>query len=506
MCVTTRTGLLRNSILVVLLAVGGVGLLRAQGVRPAAPPVPDAFGYAVFDQDDLECGFDFVDIQASGDVVTFTASSAEPADDDGGAALALTIPFELYGELTASFVMSSNGYLAVASSLGVEDGGDFSNDASLPAIPNNAAGFPARVMVYHDDLSGFETGGTAYHQYFAACPRPSEAIGDETCTIFQWTDWTFSGGGDPFNFQAIIYHQSFEIVLQIRPGGSALSGATVGIQNAEATIASQYRPELPLTSDTAICFFEPRFPPGGLVADLDITKDDKVDTPVPEQSIGYAIGVLNRGPSPVAGAGVEDVIPASLVNCTWTCISSPGSTCAPAGSGDLDDLVDVEPGGWVDYVLICEIAGTPDTVMNTATVSVPGSVIDPQTANNSATDVAAITAGRVGDGAGLPGPDVLKVDRVGNQLVLSWGPSCLPSDADYEIYEGILGSYESHQPLDCSTDGQLTCFHALPAASTYYLVVPANFRFEGSYGFTSAGHERSVGVTTCLPQAIGSCP
>jgi hypothetical protein len=208
----------------------------------------------------------------------------------------------------------------------------------------------------------------------------------------------------------------------------------------------------------------------------------------------------------VAGAVVEDVIPVSLVNCAWTCTSSSGSSCAPAGTGDLDDLVDVEPGGWVDYVLVCEIAGTPDVVVNTATVSAPGGIIDPQTVNNSATDVVAIAAGRVPDGASLPGPDVLKIDRVGNQLVLSWGPSCLATDGDYEIYEGTLGSYESHQPIACSTNGDLTYTHAAPAASAYYLVVPANFRFEGSYGLESAGPERPVGATACLPRAIGACP
>lgn len=506
MCVTTTSRLLQRSTLVTVLAVLGAQAVRAQAVRPSAPPEPDAFGYAVFDQDDVECGFDFVDIAASGEVVAFTASSSEPAEDDGGAALTLARPFELYGEAAASFVMSTNGYLAVASSLAVEDGGDFSNDASLPAIPNNAAGVPVRVMVYHDDLSGFHTGGTAYHQHFAACARPSEGMGAEACTIFQWTDWTFSGGGDSFDFQAIIYHQSFEIVLQIRPGAGALTGGTIGIQNPVATVASQYRPDLPLTTDTAICFFEPRYPPGGPVADLEITKVDKVDTPVPDRSIGYAIGVLNRGPSPVAGAVVEDVIPVSLVNCAWTCTSSSGSSCAPAGSGDLDDLVDVEPGGWVDYVLVCEIAGTPDVVVNTATVSVPGGIIDPQTVNNSATDVVAIAAGRVPDGASLPGPDVLKIDRIGSQLVLFWGPSCLATDGDYEIYEGTLGSWESHQPIACSTNGDLTYTHAAPAPSVYYLVVPANFRFEGSYGPESAGPERPVGATVCLPQAIGACP
>jgi uncharacterized repeat protein (TIGR01451 family) len=508
MPVRTTRRLLGIATLVAAPAALGPGPVSAQGVRPDVPPVGDPFGYVVFGPGAPECAFDFVDIEGSGEIVALTAGGAAPADDDGGALLTLALPFELYGEPVGSFVVSSNGYLAAASSLAEEDGGDFSNDASLPAIPNNDAGVPLRVMVYHDDLSGMDGGGAVHHEHFSVCPRPSEAMGEEACSVVQWTDWGFAGGSGSFDLQAITYHGSFEIVAQIRPGQAAPDGGTIGIQNRRATAASQYRPVAALSTETAICFFEPRYPPGGPLADLEITKHDKVDVDVeePPWSIGYAIGVLNRGPSPVAGAVVEDVIPPSLVDCEWTCTVSAGSTCGPAGSGDLDEAVDLAPDGWVDFVLLCDLAGIADAVVNTASVSVPSGVSDPWSANDSATEIVAVAAGRVPDGAELPGTDVLRVARLGGQLVLSWGPSCLASDADYEIYEGSFDDFVHYWPIACDTGGARTYFHDLPGGNAYYLVVPTNFRFEGSYGVVEAGVERPVGDPVCLPQAIGACP
>src|SRR5881409_738767 len=42
-----------------------------------------------------------------------------------------------------------------------------------------------------------------------------------------------------------------------------------------------------------------------------------------------------------------------------------------------------------------------------------------------------------------PGPP-LRLTRVGPQLLLEWGASCLVSDTDYEVYEGLMGSFSSH--------------------------------------------------------------
>jgi hypothetical protein len=93
----------------------------------------------------------------------------------------------------------------------------------------------------------------------------------------------------------------------------------------------------------------------------------------------------------------------------------------------------------------------------------------------------------------------------GEALRLSWGPSCLASDDDYEVYEGQLGGFTSHVPRLCTTRGR-TQITLLPASgATYYLVVPRSSLNEGSYGRTSDGTERPRLGSACLPQAIGDC-
>jgi uncharacterized repeat protein (TIGR01451 family) len=473
-------------------------------LRPNTPS-RDAFGHTLFDQDDAECGFEYLDIASTGTPVTFTPSGGATGDDDGGAVIALSLPFELYGRSVTTVVMSSNGYVAAATSLASESGGDFSNDA-LPAVPDQAPGVPGRIMAYHDDLSGFDTAGTAWHEHFAVCPRSSEALGTEPCTVFQWSDWSFPGGGDLFDLQAVIYHDTFEVVVQIRPGAVSLTGGTTGIQDLTATHGVEYHPEGVLTADAAVCVFEPRFPPGGPSADLEVSKNDKLDAVTPEEEVIYEIGVLNRGPSPVAGAQVSDVVPPTLVGCEWTCVSSGGSFCGLAGTADIDDSVDLLSGGWADYVLVCNAATTPGTVENTVTATPPPPVTEPDPSDNTSTDLDLSGSGRVPDGAFLPGPEVLEIERVGSDLVLSWGPSCLTSDSDYEVYEGTLGSFYSHQWIACTTGGALSLTHPVPVADSYYLVVPTNLLTEGSYGLDSAGHERPQGAPSCAPQGIGTCP
>jgi len=491
---TIGTGLF----LAAMLAAVGVPLVPSVSARPAAPPAPDSFGYRVFDQDDVECGFDFVDLQTGGTPIDFTTSGVEPALDDGAALVPLSEPFELYGQLLANVVLSSNGYLAAAATLGSEDGGDFSNDTVLPAIPDNTLGVPARVLAYHDELSGLESDGAAYQGYFPVCPRSSEAIGAEACTVLQWTGWAARGGGNPFDAQIVLYHRSFEIALQLRPGTSTLSGGTIGIQNHNATTGLQYRPDDPISTDAAICFFEPRFPPGGMQADLEVSNGDTIDVATPGWPDTYEIGVLNRGPSPAIGTQVTDLVPPSLFACTWTCVSSPGSSCTASGSGDIVDLVDLEPGGWADYRLTCDTVPLASAVVNTVSATVPAGVTDPRPENNSAIDVNLVGAGRL--------PPTLVLDRTVTELLLSWDASCLPTDGDFAVYAGSLGDFTSHLPVTCSTAGVPGLSLPVAPADTYYLVVPQNSFTEGSYGTNSSGIERPASSDACLLQAVGSCP
>jgi hypothetical protein len=114
-------------------------------------------------------------------------------------------------------------------------------------------------------------------------------------------------------------------------------------------------------------------------------------------------------------------------------------------------------------------------------------------------------SGRVPDGLTLPFAS-LQVEWDGQDVILSWGFSCLPLDSDYEIYEGRLGAFYSHAPIACTTHGVPSHIHTPPPADTYYLVVPTNKVYEGSYGLRGHGTERPPGAQACLPQRVGACP
>ncbi len=96
--------------------------------------------------------------------------------------------------------------------------------------------------------------------------------------------------------------------------------------------------------------------------------------------------------------------------------------------------------------------------------------------------------------------------EAGGDVTLDWDPSCSPGDTDYSIYEGTLGDYYSHENRFCTTDGLTTKTFTPAPGDTYYLVVPNNKVWEGSFGKDSSGAERPSPTFSCLPQLVGSCP
>ena len=113
-------------------------------------------------------------------------------------------------------------------------------------------------------------------------------------------------------------------------------------------------------------------------------------------------------------------------------------------------------------------------------------------------------AGAIGDGE--EGAElVLSKAPVGGSISLFWGASCDPADTDYEVYEGTLGDFTSHEPIACGTAGATTTTISPGSGDTYYLVVPHNGTSEGSYGMSSDFTERSAEAGACLPQSIGAC-
>jgi hypothetical protein len=114
-------------------------------------------------------------------------------------------------------------------------------------------------------------------------------------------------------------------------------------------------------------------------------------------------------------------------------------------------------------------------------------------------------AGEVPDGDDLAGQQLLLTLQGNGDIVMSWDDSCLATDTDYAIYEGTLGNFTSHGPKLCSTGGLTSAFITPGGGDHYYLSVPNNGSFEGSYGSASDSTPRVQGGSACMMQSVGTC-
>jgi uncharacterized repeat protein (TIGR01451 family) len=89
----------------------------------------------------------------------------------------------------------------------------------------------------------------------------------------------------------------------------------------------------------------------------------------------------------VFGGRVRDGLPAVLQNVTWTCNAVNGACPAPSGIGNVDALVDIEPGGTVTFTITADVpAGTSGTLTNAATILPSPGTEDPTPTNNTGVD------------------------------------------------------------------------------------------------------------------------
>jgi uncharacterized repeat protein (TIGR01451 family) len=124
------------------------------------------------------------------------------------------------------------------------------------------------------------------------------------------------------------------------------------------------------------------------IADLSVSITDSVPAAVGGQRLTYTIAVTNHGPSPVTGATVIDIAPPNLIDVSWTCSASPGSSCTASGSGSISDTISIGDHSVVVYAMAGTVpSGATGSVQNTVTVSMPSSGLDPNLDNNSATDI-----------------------------------------------------------------------------------------------------------------------
>jgi len=225
--------------------------------------IRDNFGYALTDSTQGgQCSYQFIDIRTQVSALQLTASGSEPANNEGRSGVLdlgfLGGSFNFYGQTISQLVMSTNGYLGTSDAT---TGADFNNVCgAVPNADNNGK----RLQVLHDDLVVSPTGGLRWAA-FTECPRPSGiAPSTQACFVFQWNGMgIYAGAGatpiGDFNFQAVIYPQSWQIVYQYQNGiPNNGVGATVGILDPATSQLTASCNQPRVAAPVAFCFYHPR--------------------------------------------------------------------------------------------------------------------------------------------------------------------------------------------------------------------------------------------------------
>ena len=128
------------------------------------------------------------------------------------------------------------------------------------------------------------------------------------------------------------------------------------------------------------------------LADLSLTKTHTPEPVVPGSPVTYTVTVSNAGPAAVFGASFVDNLPPELLVPTWTCsVAGTGACSSASGSGNIAETLDLAPGASAIFT----ITGTVDQTVtsafsNSAEVTLPPGVTDPDDSNNEAEDEATV--------------------------------------------------------------------------------------------------------------------
>jgi uncharacterized repeat protein (TIGR01451 family) len=122
--------------------------------------------------------------------------------------------------------------------------------------------------------------------------------------------------------------------------------------------------------------------------DLSISIDDGLAFAPGGSVVEYLIDVHNAGPADAVGAHVRDMLPANLVDASWSCSAPPGASCTASGGGNIEDMINLPSGSTLSYLLSATVVASPETpVDNTVVVEVPSGTLDANSGNNSDTDI-----------------------------------------------------------------------------------------------------------------------
>jgi large repetitive protein len=100
--------------------------------------------------------------------------------------------------------------------------------------------------------------------------------------------------------------------------------------------------------------------------------------------VSYTVTVVNNGPGSANGAVFADPLPSVLTNATATCTATNGAVCGAVAvsSNNVSSAITTLPAGGVVTFNIIATAPVSGSFSNTATITPPTGVSDPNTTNN----------------------------------------------------------------------------------------------------------------------------
>jgi uncharacterized repeat protein (TIGR01451 family) len=254
----------------------------------------------------------------------------------------------------------------------------------------------ADVAVTKDDgQTTAVPGGTIVYTIIASNPAgpsaaPATAVGDAFSSLLDCT-WSCAPSGGASCTSGPVAGDLADLA-DLPVGGAAeytatctLDAGAVGTVTNTATVATAAGVSDPSAANDSATDVDDLT----LEADLAITKNDGVASVEPGDPVTYTIVATNPGPSDALAATVEDHFPPELIDCEWTCAPASGALCTGGPvAGDLVDSVDLPAGGSATYTASCTVDPGAEfsELANTATITAPAGVSDPEPDDDSATD------------------------------------------------------------------------------------------------------------------------
>ena len=343
----------------------------------------------------------------TGDVVISATSSAGSGFFDPGPNLpAPALPFSHLSASVTNATVNSVTYntptqvtLNITSTVAGLQNVTLTNPDGQSVVANGCIDVQASSIVADlgitktDGVTSVTTGSNLTYTIVASNAGPAAVTGaavgdmfppDLTCT------WTCSGGGGG-SCTASGTGDINDVAVNLPAGGTAtyLASCTVALVTANTSLVNQAIVAVPAGFSDPVNANNSATDTDDLVrlANLSISKTDNTATASPGGSVTYQIVVGNAGPND-ASAVITDTFPGSLSACTWTCSATAGN-CGPGSTGNISDSGNIQAGGSLTYTAGCTIdVAATGTLSNTATVAINDPTQqDPNTANNSATDV-----------------------------------------------------------------------------------------------------------------------